>query len=1210
MPRFSHLHVHTQFSLLDGAADIRKLYRKAIEDHMPALAITDHGNMFGVFKFVAEASLYKLNPDDPMDKRPLVKPVVGCEFYLAEDRLRRQFTREDRDIRYHQVLLARNETGYRNLIKLSSLGYMEGMYGKYPRIDKDLIRNYSGGLIATTCCLGASVPKILLKKGEEAAEEEFRWWLDIFGEDYYVELQRHGIPEQDTVNRFLLRMSGKYRVKMFASNDSHYVDQADYKAHDILLCINTGEMQSTPAIREFADDDILVKNKRFAFYNDQYFFKTTEEMSLLFADLPEAIETTVEIVDKIDYLDLKRDILLPNFPLPPGFQSQDEYLRHLTWSGLSDRYTEITPGIEERVRFELETISKMGFAGYFLIVADFIRAGRALGVYVGPGRGSAAGSVVAYSTGITNIDPLRYNLLFERFLNPDRNSLPDIDTDFDDEGRQKVIDYVVEKYGKHQVAQIVTYGTMAARMSIKDVGRVLNLSPDETGALSKLVPERPGIELNRLLHAPLSGVKSLNVVEKLGGQDLENVNKLRLISQGTDIRAEVLREAAILEGSVRNTGIHAAGIIIAPRDLTELIPVCTAKDSTLLVTQYEGGIIESAGVIKMDFLGLKTLSIIKNSLESIEKNHGVSINIDRIPLDDTATYGLYQLGATNATFQFESPGMQKYLRDLKPDKFEDLIAMNALYRPGPMDYIPKFIRRKNGLEPVTFELPGMEDVLRETYGITVYQEQVMLLSQQLAGFSRGEADILRKAMGKKQKAVLDKMKSQFMEGCSSRGFPIPTCEKIWGDWESFAQYAFNKSHATCYALVAYQTAWLKTHYPAEYMSAVLNYASGIDKVTFFMEECHRMGIPVLGPDLNESGKGFAVNTQGEIRFGLAGIKGVGAAAMEDLLGEREKNGPFSTVFDLVKRVNQRAINKKSLEALVCSGALDCFKEIHRAQYFYKGENEAHTGLEKIIRFGNLCQQGAKGSSGTLFGESETTQIIYPVLSSCEPWPLVEKLSREKEVTGMYLSGHPLDHYQFEWENYQFQPIRQINESRRMASENPGGVHIGQPIRFAGFLSMAERLKSKKGNWYGKMLIEDYTASMEILLLGEDYIRFGNYLEQGYCLFLTGSFRTRPYRDDEIEFRISNIQLLEDVKKKQTRQITLTAYAEAISPILIEYLALQIRTHPGKAELYVELKDPAGGLNIRLRSFQHQVELSDELVAFLGNQEGITVKIGI
>ncbi|MGZ3956106.1 MAG: DNA polymerase III subunit alpha, partial [Flavisolibacter sp.] len=892
-------------------------------------------------------------------------------------------------------------------------------YGKYPRIDKELIEKYHEGLIATTCCLGAMVPQAILKGKEEEAEKEFKWWLNLFGEDYYVEFQRHGMGEQDRVNNVLIKFARKHNVKIIASNDSHYTDIEDFNAHDILLCINTGEKISTPALREFSDDDINVKDKRFAFPNDQFYFKKTAEMSERFDDLPEAIDNTNEIVDKVDLLNLKRDILLPAFPIPKEFQihsdanlNQWEYLKHITYEGAKNRYSEISESTRERIDFELFTIKTMGFAGYFLIVSDFIRAGRELGVFVGPGRGSAAGSVVAYCIGITNIDPIKYNLLFERFLNPDRKSMPDIDTDFDDIGRQKVIDYVVDKYGKNQVAQIVTYGTMAAKMSIKDVARVMDVPLPESNALAKLVPEKPGTKLYRVLHAPLTGREGDKPLEEeYGSDDIENVKKLREIYNGKGLTTDVLHIAERLEGSVRNTGIHAAGIIIAPKDLTELIPVFTSKDTNLCITQIEGSVIEDSGVIKMDFLGLKTLTIIKDALDLIKQNHGVEIDIDNIPLDDVKTYELYQRGDTIATFQFESPGMQKYLKELKPDQFADLIAMNALYRPGPMAYIPRYVDRKHGLEEVSYDVPEMEEYLQETYGITVYQEQVMLLAQKLAGFSKGDADVLRKAMGKKDRKTLDKMKGKFIEGASVKGHPAKVLEKVWTDWEAFAQYAFNKSHSTCYAYVAYQTAYLKAHYPGEYMSAVLNHAGAIEKLTFYMEECKRMGIKVLGPSINESQKGFDVNEAGEIRFGLGGLKGVGEAAIENIIAERKTEGLYKDPFDFIKRVNQRTVNKRTLESLVYAGAFDEFPQLHRAQYFCVPEGETQTGLEKMTKFAAIVQAQAVNSSNTLFGDLPAVLDIKPPhIPNCPQWSLTEQLDKEKEVTGIYLSGHPLDHY--------------------------------------------------------------------------------------------------------------------------------------------------------------------------------------------------------
>lgn len=1209
MPDFSHLHVHTQYSLLDGAADIKKLYQKAINEGMPALAITDHGNMFGVFNFVAEAYKHKLRPEDKNDKQLKVKPIIGCEFYVVEDRLVKQFTRDKRDRRFHQVLLAKNEEGYRNLTKLCSLGFIEGLYGKYPRIDKELILQYHKGLIATTCCIGAEVPQAILQKSETEAEDIFKWWLNLFGDDYYIELQRHNIKEQNKINEVLLKFAKKYNVKTIATNDSHYVEQEDANAHDILLCINTGDFKTTP----ISTDEEGGKGYRFGFPNNEFYFKSPAEMQHLFHDVPEALDNTREIVDKVELLDLKRQILLPNFPIPAEFITQDQYLRHLTFEGARKRYTELSPQIEERLNFELDTIEKMGFAGYFLIVMDFIKAARDLKVFVGPGRGSAAGSVVAYSIGITNIDPIKYDLLFERFLNPDRKSMPDIDTDFDDEGRQKVIDYVVQKYGKNQVAQIITYGTMAAKMSIKDVARVMNLPLAQANVLAKMVPEKPGIHLVRVLTAPLTGANSLTEKERLQQDQLEEVKKLRSILQEDTLEGEVLREAMKLEGSVRNTGIHAAGIIIAPKDLSDLIPVCTAKDSELLVTQFEGSIIESAGVIKMDFLGLKTLTIIKNALELIKKNHGVEIDIDNIPLDDIKTFELYQHAETTGTFQFESTGMQKYLRELKPDKFDDLTAMNALYRPGPMAYIPNYIHRKHGSEPVTYDLPEMEEYLKDTYGITVYQEQVMLLSQKLANFTKGEADTLRKAMGKKQRAVLDQMRSKFIEGCEKNNLNGKICEKIWSDWESFAEYAFNKSHSTGYAYVAYQTAYLKAHYPAEYMAAVLtNHLNNIDKLTYFMEESKRMGIPVLGPDINESGTGFNVNKKGDIRFGLAGLKGVGAAAVESIIEEREKDGAFTSVFDFIQRVNQRTVNKKSLECLAMSGAFDGFPELHRAQYFFRPEGDPTIGLEKLVKFGNQAQASRLQSTGSLFGDLEMPAIAHPTLPDCDPWPLMVQLEKEKEVTGIYLSGHPLDTYRFELHHYHITSLHDVIQYRENMEQNAvHGENIKERVfRVAGFACEAMERTSKSGNKYGKLIVQDFSATLEVMFFGEDYLRFSKYLKPGLTLFIQGLVQSRPFRTDQIEFKVQQIQLLEDLKRKQTREIEIRSVAASLTDEQVRFLTENIAAHPGNSELHLQFIDADEGWKIGLRSVSKKIEMNDELAHFLENQDNMNIRISI
>jgi DNA polymerase-3 subunit alpha len=1205
--KFSHLHVHTQYSLLDGAASIPALYKKAIDDGMPALAISDHGNMFGVFDFVSQA--YKHVDANGV---PKVKPIVGCEFYLSSDRHRKSFTKEDKDKRFHQILLAKNEAGYRNLTKLSSLGYMEGLYGKYPRIDKALIEQYHEGLIATTCCLGAMVPQAILKKTEAEAEAEFKWWLNLFGDDFYVEFQRHGMAEQDKVNNVLIKFARKHNVKIIASNDSHYVNQDDFNAHDILLCINTGEKVATPALREFTDDDVLIKDKRFAFPNDQFYFKKTEEMAKAFHDLPEAIDNTNEIVDKVQLLNLKRDILLPAFPIPKEFQkhtdanlNQWEYLHHITYEGARNRYSEIGEDIRERIDFELFTIKTMGFAGYFLIVSDFIKAGRELGVMVGPGRGSAAGSVVAYCIGITNIDPIKYNLLFERFLNPDRKSMPDIDTDFDDIGRQKVIDYVVEKYGRNQVAQIVTYGTMAAKMSIKDVARVMDLPLPESNALAKLVSDRPGTKLYRMLHAPLTskeGEKPLD--EEYSSDDVENAKKLREIYNGKGLTTDVLHIAERLEGSVRNTGIHAAGIIIAPKDLTELIPVFTSKDTTLCITQIEGSIIEDSGVIKMDFLGLKTLTIIKDALDLIRQNHGVEIDIDAIPLDDSKTYELYQRGDTIATFQFESPGMQKYLKELKPDQFADLIAMNALYRPGPMAYIPKYVDRKHGVEEVSYDLPEMEEYLKETYGITVYQEQVMLLAQKLAGFSKGDADVLRKAMGKKDRKTLDKMKSKFIEGATAKGHPAKVLEKVWTDWEAFAQYAFNKSHSTCYAYVAYQTAYLKARYPAEFMAAVLNNAGAIEKLTFYMEECKRMGIKVLGPSLNESLKGFAVNDAGEIRFGLGGLKGVGENAIENIVAERKKDGAYKDPFDFIKRVNQRSVNKRTLESLIHAGAFDEFPQLHRAQYFCVPDGETQTGLEKITKFGSIAQAQSVSSTNTLFGDLPAVLDIKPPhIPNCPQWSLTEQLDKEKEVTGIYLSGHPLDHYKFEMRHYgitNIQDFNEVKESQTLASS-------GKTYKLLALVSVANHRISRQGNKFGSFVLEDYSGKTEVVLFGDDYVRYNAYLQQGQAIFIVGSFKQR-FNKSEYEFKISSLALGENVKRQLTKQLQLEIDVRHVKKETVSFLEENIKKYPGKSSLRIIVSEPKNNLKANLVTLDNGFEMNTDLIHFLEAKPEIEVQV--
>ncbi|NOS94092.1 MAG: DNA polymerase III subunit alpha, partial [Cyclobacteriaceae bacterium] len=1079
---FYHLHVHSQYSVLQAVPDVVELIAKAKASQMDALAMTDFGNMYGAFKFVSEA--LKNN----------IKPIVGCEFFISEERKTLKFTKDNPDKRYQQVLVAKNKTGYQNLAKLSSLGFIEGLYGIYPRVDKALIRQYKEGVIATTGSLAGEVPYLILHVGERQAEEAFKWWHQLFGEDFYIELNRHNMPEEDRVNETLLKFAKKYNVKYFAANECFYLEKEESNAHDVLLCIKEGEFQSTPIGTG--------RGTRYGLPNNQFYFKTQEEMKTLFRDLPEAIETISEIVDKIEKYELKRNVLLPKFQIPSEFSTEDEYLHYLTYEGAKRRYPVITPEIKERIDFELETIKKTGYPGYFLIVQDFTSKAREMGVSVGPGRGSAAGSAVAYCIGITNVDPIAYDLLFERFLNPDRVSLPDIDIDFDDEGRDKVLQYVIEKYGHNQVAQIITYGTMAAKSSIRDCARVMELPLTESNNIAKLVPERPGTTLAKAF---------------------EEVKELSDLKKGTDLKAQVLKQAVILEGSLRNTGTHACGVIITPDDLTKFVPVSTAKDSNMLVTQFDNSVVESAGMLKMDFLGLTTLTIITTAIRNIKKRQGIEIDIDKIPLTDPKTYQLYQRGETTGTFQFESDGMQAYLKGLKPDKFEDLIAMNALYRPGPMEYIPNFIARKHGREQIKYDLPEMEEYLKDTYGITVYQEQVMLLSQKLANFSKGDADVLRKAMGKKQKDVLDKMKSKFIEGCKKNNHDEQIAEKVWKDWEAFAQYAFNKSHSTCYSLVAYQTAYLKANYPAEYMAAVLTHSqSNLDSVTYFIEECRKQNIEVLGPHVNESGVYFEVNKEGKIRFGLGAIKGAGDAAVESIILERDAKGHYKDLFDFAKRLNQRAVNKKTFECLALSGAFDCFTEYHRRQYIASKEGDLSL-TEKVIKYSAKLQQESQSAQASLFGSSTGTQMPLPKVDPIEPFSEIEKLHFEKEVVGVYISGHPLDNFKFEMDAFCNTPVSALSEL---------DGNEGKECKMGGIVASVEHRMTKTGRPFGKMFIEDYSGKAEVVLWSDDYLKFKSFLMPGLFLFIEGNIVKKAWGDQSLEFKIRSIDLLNELANKK------------------------------------------------------------------------------
>ncbi|NNC94125.1 MAG: DNA polymerase III subunit alpha [Chitinophagales bacterium] len=1158
MPDFVHLHCHTQFSLLDGAAHIPSMIKKAKDDGQKAVAITDHGNMFGVFKFVAEAN------------KAGIKPIIGCEFYVVEDRFKKQFTRTDRDVRFHQLLLAKNEIGYKNISKLCSLGYIDGLYSKWPRVDIELIKQYKEGLIATTCCLGAQVPQAIIHKGEAEAEKIFLQWLDIFGDDFYIELQRHHIEDidgtgmsQEDVNQVLIKWSKKHNVKLIATNDSHYIDKEDANAHDILLCINTGDSQA--------------KEERFKFPNDEFFFKTKDQMSKLFADIPSAIETTQEIADKIDTPQLKRDVLLPNFGLPSEFKTEDDYLKHLAYEGAKRKYGELNETVIERLDLELKIIKDMGFAGYFLIVQDFIDAAKKMSVSVGPGRGSAAGSAVAYCIGITNIDPIKYQLLFERFLNPERVSMPDIDIDFDDEGRQKVIDYVVDKYGKNQVAQIITFGTMAARSSIRDVARVLDLPIPEADKLAKKVPTRPGVTLE---------------------QAFEEDNELLDVKKKKNLQGDTLRLAEKLEGSVRHSGIHAAGIIIAPDDLTTYIPVCVSKDSDLCVTQWDGKYIEDAGMLKMDFLGLKTLSIIRDACRNIEKRHGVNIDPEEIPLNDEATLELFQAGNTVGIFQFESAGMQKYLKELKPTSIEDLIAMNALYRPGPMEYIPEFVERKHGRKKVTYPHESLEEILEPTYGIMVYQEQIMKTAQIIAGFSLGAADILRRAMGKKKMSVMEEQKVLFVEGAAKNNIDEKKAAEIFDIMKEFAKYGFNRSHSAAYSLLAFQTAYLKANYPAEYMAAVLTHnMNDIKTINFFLGECKKLSVKALGPDINESVKNFTVNEKGEIRFALSAVKGVGEAAVESIIEEREENGPFVSIFDLMRRVNLRAVNKKSIESLTYAGAFDCFENTHRAQFFVKS-NDEQTFLEKLVKFGATYQKQKDNSQHSLFGESIDVMIADPELPKCEEWTLIKKLKHEKEVTGIYLSGHPLDDYKVEIDSFTTCPVESI--------EN----HKNKELRLAGIISDSQTRISRKGNRFARFTMEDFNSSYDMAVFGEDFLKLRHIIEEeGSPVFVTGKYQKRKYGDtDDYEFRISNIELLNTIKEKRTKEILLTISSSGINKKSVNDITEVLNSHQGKIPLRFKVRDEILNYDVDFICRKCHTDLSSELFQELDGIKGLEYRL--
>ncbi|MDR1437155.1 MAG: DNA polymerase III subunit alpha [Candidatus Symbiothrix sp.] len=1236
---FVHLHVHSYFSQLDGMSSISGLVDKAVHCNMKALALTDHGNMYGAKEFYDYVK--KKNKDLPEDKK--IKAILGVEAYCAH-RTRFDKTLKEDGSGWHLVLLAKNKKGYQNLCKLVSTSWIDGFYYR-PRIDKDALEQYSEGLIVASACLGGEIPRKISNGDIQGAEQAIYWFKRLFGDDFYLEFQRHKTDKpggdrviyerQTEVNNALLKLAEKTGTKIIATNDVHFVEEEHAEAHDRLICLGTGKD---------LDDPNRMR------YSKQEWFKTQEEMNAIFPDLPEALVNTLEIAGKIEEYDINSDAIMPLFPIPETFGTEEsyksrfsedelrtefnkddenrseeelqeefneenknrfdklggydkvvriklesDYLRELTLKKAASRYGDpLPPDILDRIEFELETMKTMGFPGYFLIVQDFIQAARDMGVSVGPGRGSAAGSAVAYCLGITDIDPLQYDLLFERFLNPDRISMPDIDIDFDDDGRTDVLRWVMEKYGKKKVAQIVTYGTMAAKSSIKDVARVQGLPLSEANRLTKLIPDR--------LPVDQSG-KTPKIDIKYCIEHIPELHEARY--SGDRNLSDTLKYAEMLEGTVRQTGVHACGVIIGADDLTNFVPLATVKDKAtnedLLVTQYEGSVIESVGLIKMDFLGLKTLSVIKEALSNIKKSKGETINIDRIPINDPETYELYSKGQTIGTFQFESAGMQKYLRDLQPGKFEDLIAMNALYRPGPMAYIPDFIDRKHGKKEIIYDFPEMESRLKDTYGITVYQEQVMLLSRDLAGFTRGQSDILRKAMGKKDVKTMEKLHEEFIEGATANGFgPPEKLEKIWSDWAEFAKYAFNKSHATCYSWLAYQTAYLKAHFPAEFMAANLTRnKADIGEITKFMDECRSMGITVLGPDVNESGLNFTVNKKGNIRFGLGGVKGVGFGAVDAIVRERETNGPFKGIFDFVERVNLAACNKKNLEALCLSGAFDNFPEAVREQYFAEnGKGEIFT--EILTRYGNKFQQDKNSAQNSLFGGIDAILISKPDIPKATPWSNIERLNKERELVGIYLSSHPLDDY--------YVTLKYVCNLGMNDFKNAKTSQINKKLTVGGIVTNVREKYTKNNKPYAVIQIEDFSGSGEIAFFGDEFVKYVNYLRPNMYLFIKGTFTPRKYNEQEVDFRIESIRQLADIKETEQVSFTVSLPLSKIDEKLTADLSAYIKDNPGNTPLYFKIEDPEKQIAVNLVAENQKILLNKRIINYLeDNQIEFTVK---
>ena len=1228
MEDFIHLHVHTYYSILDGQSPVQKIVDKAVANGMKGMAITDHGNMFGVKELYNYCN--KINGKLKAEGKEPFKPIFGCEMYVAHRR-KCDRVKEKGDMGgYHLIVLAKNYNGYKNLIKLVSRAWVDGYYMR-PRTDREDLEKYHEDLIVCSACIAGEVPAKILKGNIEGAREALEWYKRVFGDDYYLELQRHEVkdprqranretfPLQQRANKELIKLAKEYGVKLVCTNDCHFVDQDNAEAHDHLLCLATG--------KDLDDPNRML-------YSKQEWFKTREEMNDIFSDVPEALSNTLEILNKVEFYSIDHSPIMPFFPIPAEFGTEEDtrkrispeelfrefttdengneimsheeaenkikklggidklyrikfeadYLAKLAYDGAKELYGDpLSEEVHERVKFELHIMKTMGFPGYFLIVQDFINSARKeLGVMVGPGRGSAAGSVVAYCLGITKIDPIKYDLLFERFLNPDRISLPDIDTDFDDDGRGKVLEWVEDKYGHDKVAHIITYGTMATKNSIKDVARVEKLPLDVSNRLCKAIPDKlpDGLKMN--LPNAIKCVPELRDAE----------------ASANPLLANTIKYAKMLEGTVRGTGIHACGTIICRDAISDWVPVSTAEDKSdpghkLLATQYDGHVIEETGLIKMDFLGLSTLSIMKETVENIRLTKGIIIDLDTIPIDDELTYKLYQEGRTIGTFQFESAGMQKYLRELRPTVFEDLIAMNALYRPGPMDYIPSFIARKNGKEEIKYDIPCMEKYLKDTYGITVYQEQVMLLSRQLANFTRGESDALRKAMGKKKKAIVDAMKPKFIEGGKKNGHDPKVLEKIWADWEKFASYAFNKSHATCYSWVAYQTAYLKAHYPAEFMAGNMSRCiNDIGKITKLMSECQNMGIPCLGPDVNESQRKFSANKKGEVRFGLSAIKGMGDAAAINIIAEREKNGPYKDIFDFVQRVNLSAVNRKAFESLALSGGFDSFG-IKRESYFATN-TKGDTFIETLLRYGQVYQTEQSSMQNSLFGDMGGVEITTPPVPETEPWSTMELLKKERDLVGIYLSAHPLDDYAVVLNHMCNLKCSQVG--REMDKKELAKF---EELSFGGIVTAVSSRFTKTNKPFGIVTIEDFDGSGELALFGEEWTKWQSMLQEEYPVYITARCQQRFRNNlDAYDLVIKKIEFLTDVKDKSIDKFTIYIDSTMFKEAAMTDLETMLRSCQGHVPLYFNIHDTEHNTNIEMFSRNVTVDVNKKLLSFL------------